>query len=951
MRLQAVTTVEIIGDTLDRQNLTLLRKRFLQMNHDRLARTRMALSYQQEIFLDSLQLLFHCNHPMLPGFVSHSTPAGLSGYKPDKRQLAIGKTLARSFCMSGGYEGESIWAIYLMGSLGSLAQSHKSDFDVWLCHKPGLSKSALQELEQKCQRISQWADTLRIEAHFFLMDCDAFKHGEQLSLDEESSGSAQRLLLLDEFYRTALYIGGRLPVWWFSPADSEQGYDAYTKELIDKRFLRPNTTLDFGGVSHIPDGEFIGAGIWQLYKAIESPYKSVLKLLLMEAYVHDYPNISPLSLEYKNAIYHGELQINDLDPYILVYKRIERYLKEEEDHSRLDLVRRCFYFKISKPLSKPVSKRGKSWQRLLLESLVQEWGWSPEYIHMLDQRSDWKTLKVKEERNLLVHALNHSYDMLLNFAQRSGAARSISTSELNILGRKLQAAFERRPGKLEHVNPGISKNIAESTLTFVEASLQEEEHVNPQAVWQLFGSDTGADTPLRQTRSPVELLLWCHINQIVDGHFRLDVSQAPSTNDSQLRRTLARLQQWLPMPMPSPEHDNFQGAAVPIKVFMLINVGAEKQSPLGDHIHRLSNKSDPFRYGGFEENLVASVDIIVLNSWQEMTSQRFEGKAALLKVLQEYLSLCMPGSRQAPPELEIDCVGMSHASLLTQRVKQWFHEICSCYYSGAKPSATRYLFEMGGRNYSLQYSGAKLSVLEHKSREQLIHYLGESQKHYSPMVVDSYALHGHALKLIARRTSSSAIHVYYQRKKNSFNMMVMDELGSLIEFQSSYTENWNSLNSLHVFMRSILNQQSDQGVQPNINFGVYPIEFYELKEDDLHHLSMRQKIISPDIEKLGLLELTATVSCNSMGRFEYDFNCNGQSFKWSDLKQDVFFTVAKYILDQRVSGRRYPVFITSLNLDKCTEQLSSTKILQMSHYLRVKIDLERKLSRSLLGVH
>lgn len=935
-------------DHSDRQSLGTVRKRFFVANTDRLHRTRMALNHQQDVFLSALPLLFHCNHPMLPGFVSHSTPAGISGFRPGKTDLNYAKSIARSFVLSGGYHGEDIWSIFLMGSVGTLAQSSHSDFDIWLCHKPGLSKTALAELEQKCQRISKWAKTLRLDVHFFLMDCDAFRAGNQLTLDAESSGSAQRLLLLDEFYRTALHLAGRQPLWWFVPATQEANYDHQARELLDRRFVRPDTVLDFGPVTPIPDGEFIGAGIWQLYKAIASPYKSVLKLLLLEAYVHDYPAIDPLALDYKTQIYTADRDINELDPYVMVYRRIERYLTGQGDLNRLELARRCLYFKVNKPLSRPPGQRGKSWQRELLESLVAEWGWTPDYLRLLDQRAEWKTLRVKEERGQLVNALNHSYGMLLDFVQRSRAARSISAEELNELGRKLQASFERRPGKLEWINPGISKDLSEPSLTFVEGRSIENDARNETGVWQLFAREDDNNVLLRQTQSPVELLFWCHINGVIEGHARLDVGQAPSTNESQLRRTLARIRQWLPLPMAAPAADAFKRPATPTHVLLLLNVAAETPSPFGTHVHRLSNNSDALRYGGMEENLVASVDVLVRNSWQELTCQRFEGASALLQALQAYLALCLPGTHQAPPQLEIDCLGTAHAALVAQRVRQWFHEISACYYSGTKPATTRYLFTLGGRYYSLQFQGPKLVILTHKDAEQLLHYLSEAQRRYSPVVVDSYALHNHPLKLIARRVSARAVHVFFRRHQRHMDLYVMDERGSLVQFHSDYTPKLNSLNSLHVFLRTALQHVStDQGREMGGDFGIHPIEFHELREDEHHHLSLIPRVITPGEDASPLLGLTARVVCNEQGQFEYDFYCEQQTFAWAQLRQDVFYATAQYILSRREFGERYPVFITDLNLDACREQLSSSKELQISHYLRIKIDLERRLSLAL----
>jgi adenylate cyclase class 1 len=66
-----------IDDGVDRKALKQIKQRFLQVNEARLARTRTALDARQQVFLDLLPLLFHVNHPMLPGYSSHQTPCGL----------------------------------------------------------------------------------------------------------------------------------------------------------------------------------------------------------------------------------------------------------------------------------------------------------------------------------------------------------------------------------------------------------------------------------------------------------------------------------------------------------------------------------------------------------------------------------------------------------------------------------------------------------------------------------------------------------------------------------------------------------------------------------------------------------------------------------------------------------------------------------------------------------
>jgi len=93
-------TLEIrpdIDDGIDRKVLTQLRARFLQINQGRLLRAVEALSTRQQLVLKLLPLLLHVNHPLLPGYVSASTPAGLSGFEPDDESLAEVQRLTRSF--------------------------------------------------------------------------------------------------------------------------------------------------------------------------------------------------------------------------------------------------------------------------------------------------------------------------------------------------------------------------------------------------------------------------------------------------------------------------------------------------------------------------------------------------------------------------------------------------------------------------------------------------------------------------------------------------------------------------------------------------------------------------------------------------------------------------------------------------------------------------------------
>ena len=153
---------------IDRKVLATLRARFLHLNQARLQRAMEGLSTRQQQVLLLLPLLFHVNHPLLPGYVSGSTPAGVSGYEPGSELVAEAQRLARSFTYKAqhGNPPRPIHGLFLMGSLGSLAQAEHSDMDVWVCHAPDLPEPLLEELRRKCQLLETWAASLG-ERHTF----------------------------------------------------------------------------------------------------------------------------------------------------------------------------------------------------------------------------------------------------------------------------------------------------------------------------------------------------------------------------------------------------------------------------------------------------------------------------------------------------------------------------------------------------------------------------------------------------------------------------------------------------------------------------------------------------------------------------------------------------------------------------------------------------------------
>lgn len=939
-----------IDEGFDRQNLRLIRKRFESINLARLKRMRDALAERHQHFLDVLPILFHCNHPLLPGFVNRKTPSKITQYKPSLKEVDAAKIFGRSFALN--YEPnipESITSIFVMGSVGTVAQSERSDLDIWLCFSDELSKEELILLKQKSDRITQWTDKQNLEVHFFLMNESAFKNGKLSPLDKESSGSAQRQLLLDEFYRSSIFIAGRIPLWWSVPVKEEPNYKAHTHTLLERRFIYPHQVIDFGGIANIPGGEFVGAGIWQLYKSIESPYKSVLKLLLLEAYVASYPHITPLALEYKQLVFDGETDIDKLDSYLMIYRRIERYLTENDQVQRLALAQRCFYIKINRALSRSSPRAKRPWQRNILLELTREWGWDQATLSKLDTRKNWKIQDVAFERTALVTELNHSYKFLRNFAQEQQLSRAISTEELTILGRKLQAAFERRPGKIDWINPNISSNLAEEHLYIIQSPANQK----LQQTWHAFTKrkpNLAQDKPIRSTSSFVELLIWCIYNGILDTHSHLDLSHAPDISLAESKKIIGAIQQHVPQANAKISDTVFNRPARPVSIVLLLNIG-RADSILSPPSPTQPSKrlSDALLKNTRAEVQVYTIDIVTINSWHEIQTRRLEGRKVLIDVLKELLQQRLPNSNQGETELNIHCIGGQYAKNIEIKTKQWLSEILDAVYRPNK-APKRYIFELMQDVHYLEFQGPRPIIHSFSDEQSLLLTLGSAQKSFRAIGIDSLSLKDSILPIITQKMRRNTVSIFYRRFDIGMEIYLADERGTILRFSVADSKHSMPLIHLHHFLRAVIQRLAQSQPELLSDFGVCPVYFYEVQKTPQQSVSITQTPISQNLQQNALFEVSAKAYCDDEQHVYFNFYCGDEEFSFAQLQDELYKHVAHSIFSKRKSREPYRAYLSDLDLSACAHQIDANHTLQISHFLRVKIRLEEKLNLALIAL-
>ena len=922
-----------------------IQQRFLALNRERLGRALAALPQRQRPFIEVLPVLFHTNHPALPGFVSRDAPYGVAAYYPSDQALTAAGRVARTF----DYKRRvpltyDVDALYLMGSPGTLAYSEHSDFDIWLCHREDLPETAVEVLHRKAEGVAQWAATLDLEVHFYLMSAADARAGRFHGLSEQSSGSAQRQLLLDEFYRTALLVAGRQPLWWLVPPEHDGEYEAYGGELLRRRFVDPAEVLDFGGLQGVPANEFLGAALWQLYKAVSSPYKSLLKILLLESYASEFPNPGLLAQRFKAAVYAGTRHLDRLDPYALMLEKVEGYLVAQGDRERLELAHRCLYFKTGQHLSRPRPPAQEDPRPAQLRALVQAWHWSDAQLQNLDLRDDWKLERVVDDRQRVVRALTRSYRALSAFARQHAPAAAISQRDMTILGRRLFAAFEHRVGKVQWIGGVRPGQLAESHLVLQRVRYDGREE------WLVFrGSGTaqgGRLLPaLRRTGTLVEALVWCHFNGVATERTSVALEgEEQSVFGRELPLTLGALRRTFPAADPGePSVEALAAPSRPLRACMLLNLGVDPLASYTRHgLHLTTDRLDPLNYGAREDNLCLAIDYVFVTSWNEVFTARYEGADGLVDCLRDWLAHAALG----PVELTVHCFTPYRGPSIARRVQGLLEEAAGVFAAGEERRGTRWLMKVSDVFFSVTFEGERPRVERVGDATALHEHLGSAMPGYAATRFDRGSSSGSVLPVVYACNSPGRVQVFYQVRGAEADVYVLDENGSLFTDTVPFHEELTLLTPYARFLEAVAFRQNASGLgRPAVGTGD-PLELYRLAPQRSGELAASRVTRPVRATIQPYLEVKVVVESETP-QPSLRVLCDGVEYSTAEHGARLFEEVVTQVLAARGSGEPYPVYVTDVDLSAIDDRPGVSGLTPTVRYLYYKAEVERRLNQAL----
>ncbi|MCU0849552.1 MAG: class I adenylate cyclase [Spirochaetes bacterium] len=515
--------------------------KFTRFNNTKLERFNQLISNTNvKRVIHSIPILFSVNHKKLPGYIEGNVPLGVAYYEPDDEAKKYLQGKFHVMTINPTAENPFVQMVAVMGSVGTIAYTKKSDFDLWVCiNKKDAKKEMLENFAKKAEAIQNWAmDEGKTEVHIFINDIENVKHNIFAEDKDEAFGSTVGPVLKDEFFRSSIIIAGKVPFWWTVPQQVDDAqYDMLYGRLEEE--FREKNFIDLGNLYSISKEDFLGAALFQLIKSLGNPFKSIIKIGLLEKYLFGSEDSPLLSQKIKSNIMRDNFDDKIIDSYVLMFEEVYGYYEKVlEDKNLLKILRQNLYLKIDPQLTKysgMKKSQGLPYKVLVMFNYIKEWAWTAKEIKELDDFENWDYKKIMHFWNQVKKFMLLSYQKISQQLPSMNLAQKISENDFNLLSRKIKAQFSTETDKID--NYVTFKDTPNEAILYIEPVNKDID----KNEWSLFKRNTSSkdrfvSTTLRTEHNLLKLMAWTAINQIYhptfsrlkiqSGYIRINQNQA-----------------------------------------------------------------------------------------------------------------------------------------------------------------------------------------------------------------------------------------------------------------------------------------------------------------------------------------------------------------------------------------------------------------------------------------
>ncbi|MCP4130407.1 MAG: hypothetical protein GY754_05450, partial [bacterium] len=659
------------------------RSKFHTYNQAKTTSLLSVLSEAGKMLFDFIPFLLDTNIPEMPGYIESETlPRGIYGYTPPTKLLPSIRVGNAPFI----YRKDSttipfIEMFALMGSGGTIAFTDSSDLDYWVCcNIDSVAPEDLMLFKTKCRMIEEWAaEKYNREVHFFLNDIKSVRNNIFDDDDEYLAGASLGQLLKEEFFRSSIVVNGKLPFWWMVPADcTDESYASWLS--VTNESSMAEEFIDLGNLHTIDRDEYMIAGIFQILKSLGNPFKSIIKLGLLERYINSSSGNPFISNHIKKNVQEGKNDPESIDAYIIMFNTVYNYYQSVlKDNVAVNLITKSFYLKLNPRLSEHStgSPEDSSPKITILKEYTKKWGWSKPDIKEMDTFEEWDIETVNKLLNTSKKYILKGYNQILSNTGTGNSSKELPEEIISGIRKQIFSHFKPASNKIDNTLSFKSYPPEKIlTLEFVRDKAGNE-------LWHLVKSvlyskaSASARVIIRKESSLFAMIVWISINGLFQQDFsRLKMDSGMHNIDPNfIRNLITELSLHFTFKRLELHNNFFLNPAFPIINYIVINPYSKYSKKIDD------------------------IFLLYHDSWGETKFEVYKNEVDIALILTKIINSGLITKLDTESALRITSSHPYHATKSYSRLRFLVKDIYSFFVDQRSNERKKYITMLGNRYY------------------------------------------------------------------------------------------------------------------------------------------------------------------------------------------------------------------------------------------------------------
>jgi adenylate cyclase class 1 len=360
----------------------------------------------------------------------------------------------------------------------------------------------------------------------------------------------------------------------------------------------------------------------------------------------------------------------------------------------------------------------------------------------------------------------------------------------------------------------------------------------------------------------------------------------------------------------------------------------------------ISDRTDAFQFGGQGINLVQSVDLLMMTSWEEVLVFSFEGTAGLLDALMEYLQWATPLGSVELPLLKICCLSQNHAHAIQGRVENYAREVVDmlCH---PESGVDRQLVTQFEQQYCRVFAKNNRPQYElHRNLLSLSNALSAPKAKFSTVKMDAGCSDLGALSVIYVHNRAEFIQLFVREAGKDADIYILDEFGALFTHRQECFRIETIFDQYAQFLQNLLKHHIQRIDSAGKLSGQPQLETFRLQAK-AGGAFQALKVTAPTPRGNDYFSVRVFVDVHKGGNQQFTIFCEDEEFSSAEHGGRLFIAIAEYVMTRRGNAETYPIYITDLELSNRFKKFRNIDTLQTIHVLNYKKRIEQQLTRAL----